>query len=53
MTEDTGYFASFDSINVTGTFQIVITNLSPSNSSSSNKDRVSIYDIQWTGYSGS
>lgn len=52
MTQNTAYSASFSSINLTGTFQIIITNLSPSNSTS-NKDRVSIYDIQWTGYSGS
>jgi hypothetical protein len=36
-------------INVAGDFVIEITNNSPSNSSS-NKDRVSIWDIEWTGY---
>ena len=34
---------------VAGEFVIEITNNSPSNSSS-NKDRVSIWDIEWTGY---
>lgn len=33
---------------VTGEFVIEITNNSPSNSSSSNKDRVSIWEFQWT-----
>lgn len=51
MTQSTGYSASFNSMNVTGSFKIVITNLSPTGSTS-NKDRVSIYDIQWTGYTG-
>lgn len=37
--------------NKAGKFSIVITNLSPSNSSSSNKDRVSIYSVEWTNYS--
>lgn len=36
-------------INVAGDFQIVFTNLSPS-SSTSNKDRTAIWDIEWTGY---
>ncbi len=36
-------------VNVAGDFVIEITNNSPSNSSS-NKDRVSIWDIEWTGY---
>ena len=36
-------------INVAGDFVIEITNNSPSNSTS-NKDRVSIWDIEWTGY---
>ena len=36
-------------INVAGDFQIVFTNLSPSNSTS-NKDRTAIWDIEWTGY---
>jgi hypothetical protein len=36
-------------VNVAGDFVIEITNNSPSNNSS-NKDRVSIWDIEWTGY---
>lgn len=36
-------------VNVAGDFVIEITNNSPSNSNS-NKDRVSIWDIEWTGY---
>ncbi len=36
-------------INVSGDFQIVFTNLSPS-SSTSNKDRTAIWDVEWTGY---
>lgn len=38
-----------EAINVAGDFQIVFTNLSPSNSSS-NKDRTAIWDVEWTGY---
>ncbi len=37
-------------VNIAGDFVIEITNNSPSNNSSSNKDRVSIWDIVWTGY---
>jgi hypothetical protein len=37
-------------VNIAGDFVIEITNNSPSNNSSSNKDRVSIWDIEWTGY---
>ncbi len=37
-------------VNVAGDFVIEITNNCPSNNSSSNKDRVSIWDIEWTGY---
>ena len=36
-------------VNVAGDFVIEITNNSPSNNNS-NKDRVSIWDIEWTGY---
>ncbi len=53
VTQSTGYPVSYSEVNISGTFQIIITNLCPSNNSSNNKDRVSIYDIQWTGYSGS
>lgn len=35
-------------VNVSGEFQIVFTNLSPSNSTS-NKDRYTIWDVEWTG----
>lgn len=35
-------------VNVSGDFQIIFTNLSPSNSSS-NKDRYTIWDVEWTG----
>ena len=38
-------------VNVAGDFQIVITNLCPSNSTS-NKDRTAIWDVIWTGYNG-
>lgn len=37
-------------VNVAGEFKIVFTNLSPSNSSSSNKDRTAIWNVEWTGY---
>ena len=36
-------------VNVAGDFQIVISNLSPTNSTS-NKDRTAIWDVIWTGY---
>ncbi len=36
-------------VNVAGDFQIVFTNLSPS-SSTSNKDRTAVWDVEWTGY---
>ena len=38
-----------ETVNVSGDFQIVFTNLSPSNSTS-NKDRTAIWDVEWTGY---
>ncbi|MEE0804520.1 MAG: FN3 associated domain-containing protein [Prevotellamassilia sp.] len=37
-------------VNVEGDFEIYITNNSPSNSSSKNKDRFSIWNIEWTAY---
>lgn len=37
-----------ESVNIAGEFQIVLTNLSPSNSTS-NKDRTAIWDVEWTG----
>ena len=38
-----------EAVNVAGDFQIVFTNLSPSNSKS-NKDRTAIWNVVWTGY---
>ncbi len=38
-----------ETVNVTGDFQIVFKNLFPS-SSTSNKDRTAIWDVEWTGY---
>jgi DNA/RNA endonuclease YhcR with UshA esterase domain len=35
-------------VNVSGTFKLKFTNLCPTNSSSSNKDRVSIWNLTWT-----
>jgi hypothetical protein len=37
-----------EEVNVAGEFQIVITNNCPSQNASSNKDRVSIWDVMWT-----
>lgn len=37
-----------EAINVTGDFQIVFTNLSPSNNTG-NKDRTAIWNVEWTG----
>ena len=42
-------YSHSEAINVSGDFQIVFTNLSPSNSTS-NKDRTAIWDVAWTGY---
>lgn len=36
-------------VNVAGDFQIVFTNLSPSNNTG-NKDRTAVWDVEWTGY---
>lgn len=41
-------YSHSEEINVSGDFQIVFTNLSPSNSTS-NKDRTAIWDVEWTG----
>jgi DNA/RNA endonuclease YhcR with UshA esterase domain len=38
-----------EDVNVSGEFQVKFSNNSPSNNSSSNKDRYSIWDIEWTG----
>lgn len=45
-TQYTAYSASID-VNVSGSFSILFTNLSPS-SSTSNKDRVCIWNVLWT-----
>lgn len=37
-----------EAVNVSGTFKMVFTNLSPSNQAS-NKDRTAIWDVEWTG----
>ena len=37
-----------ETVNVAGDFQIVFTNLSPSNNTG-NKDRTAIWDVEWTG----
>ena len=50
---NTVYTATIENINVAGDFTIKIKNNSPSNSKKDNKDRVSIWNIQWTGYSES
>ncbi|MBQ0076290.1 MAG: bacterial Ig-like domain-containing protein [Bacteroidales bacterium] len=49
--EDVVYVETISDINVAGTYQIIITNLSPT-SSSSNKDRLSIGRLCWTEYAG-
>ena len=50
VTKDEVYTEIIENINVAGDFQIVFTNLSPSNNSTSNKDRVAIGRLCWTGY---
>lgn len=35
-------------VNVSGSFKLKFTNLSPTNNSTSNKDRVSIWNLEWT-----
>jgi hypothetical protein len=37
-------------VNVSGSFELKFTNLSPSNSSTSNKDRVSLWNMTWTSF---
>ena len=39
-----------EEINIAGDFQILFTNNGPSNAASGNKDRVSIWNVMWTGY---
>ena len=52
MTQYTAYNYTKAGLTITGDFTLVITNNSPSNSSSSNKDRVAIWGICITNYSG-
>ena len=52
VTKSTVYTYTSADLNVDGDFVIYIKNNSPSNSSS-NKDRVSIFNISWTAYSAS
>ncbi len=49
VTQNTVYTELIENINVAGDFQMVFTNLSPTGSTS-NKDRVSIGRLCWTGY---
>ena len=49
VAQNTVYTETISDINVAGTFQIIITNLSPT-SSTSNKDRLSIGRLCWTHY---
>lgn len=51
VAQGTVYTETIEDINVEGDFVIVITNLSPSNNSTSNKDRVSIGKLCWLNYS--
>ena len=51
VVQNTVYTETIENINVAGTFQIVITNLSPSNNTG-NKDRVSIGRFCWSSYDG-
>lgn len=39
-----------EAVNVAGDFQIVFKNLSPSNNTSSNKDRTAVWNVEWTGF---
>ena len=52
VVQNTVYTETIENINVAGDFVMVFTNLSPSNSIS-NKDRVSIGRLCWTGYTES
>ncbi len=49
VTKMTAYTYTAD-INVSGSFKLKFTNLCPSNNSSSNKDRVSIWNLVWTAH---
>ncbi len=50
VTKEQVYTEFIENINVAGDFQMVFTNLHPTNNSTSNKDRVSIGRLCWTGY---
>ncbi len=50
VVKGTVYTEVIEDINVAGDFQMVFTNLSPTNNNKSNKDRVSIGRLCWTGY---
>lgn len=50
VTQNQKYSFSFQ-FNIAGDFSIEVKNLSPSSNSSSNKDRVSIWNLTWTSYS--
>ena len=50
VTISTPYTYTSEDLNIEGDFTLVIKNNSPSNNSKSNKDRVSIWGISWTGY---
>lgn len=52
VTQNEVYTEIIENINVAGTFQIVFTNLCPSNNTG-NKDRVSIGRLCWSNYDGS
>ena len=39
-----------DNVNISGDFSIKFTNLSPSNTSGSNKDRYAVWNVEWTNY---
>lgn len=52
MTLNTAYTYSKTGLTITGDFTLVITNNSPSNSTSNNKDRVAIWGICISKYSG-
>lgn len=50
VTQNQKYSFSFQ-FNIAGDFSIEVKNLSPSSNSTSNKDRVSIWNLTWTSYS--
>jgi hypothetical protein len=49
VAQKTKYEGSLE-VNVSGSFSLKFTNLSPSNSSTSNKDRVSLWNMTWTSF---